>query len=977
MTRWIGWSRWLTTVLLLGAMLAGARAAGPPAEPLLRIEAGMHTAMLNRIATDRAGRYAVTASDDKTARVWDVVSGRLLRVLHPPISDGNEGKLYAVAMTPDGETVVVAGWTGYEWHQQHQVYLFDRATGRLRQRLSGLPNVILHLAFSPDSRWLAAVMSGANGVRVWDWRAGSAALADSDVKDDSYGASWSSDNRLATTSYDGQVRLYRVEPGRLVRLVQAKASGEQRPFGIAFSPDGSELAVGYAEPARVDILDGSRLTLKVSPSSSGVDNGDLSSVAWSADGRTLYASGKWGQAGRKLIRRWPDAGRGVPVDVPTVGETVMDLAALPQEAGRGGGVLVGGSDPAWGVLDAAGRWQPKQAPPIANLAGSLAGFRLSGDGREVQFGYERGGNVPYRFALASRELKAGAADSLVPARTEGLPVEGWKDTYRPTLAGRLIALNAYERSRSLAVAPGSTGFVLGTNYMLRRFDAGGKELWQRPIPGIAWGVNIPASGKLVVAAYDDGTIRWHRLSDGQELLAFFPHADRKRWVLWTPSGYYDASPGGEDLIGWHLNRGEDQAADFFPASRFRERFWRPDIIDKVLETLDEGQAIAQADQQRGARTPTASVAQVLPPVVELVSPPEVSTAQAQLMLRYRVRSAADAPVTGMRVRVNGQAQPEAKNLEVQATAGGERTVVVSVPPQDSQVQLFAENRHGISTAATVRVKWTGAAAPAAVPATAGTAGFQIQPKLYVLAIGVSTYQHRDITRLSFAAKDARDFAEAMRRQKGRLYRVVEVKLVTEGDATRDNIADALEWLQRQVTQHDVGMLFISGHGHNDPVLGYTFLPVNADPDKLRRTGVTMSDIRTALANMPGKTVAFLDTCHSGSVLGEGLKMKAGFTDITGVINELASAENGVIVFSSSTGRQPSLEDKAWNNGAFTKALVEGVDGQADFQRSGRVTFKMLDLYVTERVKELTKGRQSTVTQAPGGVNDFPLAVIVR
>ena len=82
---------------------------------------------------------------------------------------------------------------------------------------------------------------------------------------------------------------------------------------------------------------------------------------------------------------------------------------------------------------------------------------------------------------------------------------------------------------------------------------------------------------MLVVAYGDGTIRWHRWSDGEELLALFAHADRTRWVLWTPSGYYDASAGAEELIGWHLNRGQDEAADFFPASRFRARFYRPDV----------------------------------------------------------------------------------------------------------------------------------------------------------------------------------------------------------------------------------------------------------------------------------------------------------------------------------------------------------------------------------------------------------------
>jgi hypothetical protein len=68
------------------------------------------------------------------------------------------------------------------------------------------------------------------------------------------------------------------------------------------------------------------------------------------------------------------------------------------------------------------------------------------------------------------------------------------------------------------------------------------------------------------------------------------HQDGKRWVLWTPDGYYDASPGGEDLIGWHVNRGLDRAADYFPASRLRDRYYRPELVGAVLRTLDFEQA---------------------------------------------------------------------------------------------------------------------------------------------------------------------------------------------------------------------------------------------------------------------------------------------------------------------------------------------------------------------------------------------------
>ena len=120
-----------------------------------------------------------------------------------------------------------------------------------------------------------------------------------------------------------------------------------------------------------------------------------------------------------------------------------------------------------------------------------------------------------------------------------------------------------------------------------------------------WGVDISADGKLIVATYADGTIRWHRLNDGAELLALFMHPDGKRWVAWTPQGYYDASAGADDLIGWQVNRGYDQAPDFFPAAQFQQRFNRRDVIARVLDTLDVDQAVAQvksrAPRQRRSR----------------------------------------------------------------------------------------------------------------------------------------------------------------------------------------------------------------------------------------------------------------------------------------------------------------------------------------------------------------------------------------
>jgi WD40 repeat protein len=61
----------------------------------------MHTAVINRISTYAIGKYFLTASDDKTAKLWDAATGELFQTLRPPIGESDEGMLFAGALSPD------------------------------------------------------------------------------------------------------------------------------------------------------------------------------------------------------------------------------------------------------------------------------------------------------------------------------------------------------------------------------------------------------------------------------------------------------------------------------------------------------------------------------------------------------------------------------------------------------------------------------------------------------------------------------------------------------------------------------------------------------------------------------------------------------------------------------------------------------------------------------------------------------------
>ncbi len=713
------------------------------------------------------------------------------------------------------------------------------------------------------------------------------------------------------------------------------------------------------------MLSGRNLKPLFSPDTAGVDNGDLRSVAWSADGRYLYAGGRYDDGtGTSPIRRWSDGGRGAATELAAAENTIMDLKPF-----GAAGVLFAAADPRFGAFDGAGAKVLSFGPETPDLRAQYRHFTLSRDGTSVRFGLGYGSKRPVRFDLAARRLAvdAPADPGLAAPRLEapGLAVEGWKDTYEPTLNGAPLALKQYERSRSLAVAPDGRRFLLGTEWSLRLFDVAGKQLWRRAVPGVAWGVNISGDGRVAVAAYGDGTVRWHRLDDGAELLALLVHPDGKRWVLWTPKGYYDAAIGAEGLIGWHVNNGKDQAADFFTAARFRDRFYRPDVIDRVLDTLDVAQAARLADAEAGRKArPEPTIEGRLPPVISILSPAPDSAVSSRLIdVTYEVRAPSGQPVTGLLVLIDGRPVTHDRGLKLRARGGVTGTVQVRIPPRDSNITLIAENRDGASEPTVLPLRWGGAA----------QAPFEIRPKLYVLAIGVADYLDDDYD-LSFAAKDAADLVRTVEAGGRELYRDVAVRLLTDGEATRDGILDGLDWIRRATTAKDVAMVFLAGHGLTDHDGDYYFLPHDGDTARLTRTAVPYFNFRKTLSTIAGKALFFFDTCYAGKAVGSPTRRGGVPVDVAQVANDLSSAENGVVVFASSSGRQFSLEDPAWGNGAFTKALVEGLSGKADYQANGVITVNELDLYLAERVKQLTGGWQTPTTAKPQTVPDFPIAL---
>ena len=233
------------------------------------------TGLVLGAAFSRDGRMLVSGSLDKSARIWEIASGRVLRILQ-----GHEERVTSATFGPDHRTVATGALDG-------TVRLWDAVTGRQVRVLDTgergdtlAPKGSYSVAFSPDGRLLATGLWDGS-ILLWNVATARRVHRLEGHQDRILDLAFSRDGRvLGSASADATARLWSVASGRTLSVLEGHAN---QVISVALDPDGNTVATGSQDgTARLwDARSGRELTVLAGHSSY------VGEVAFSSDGKVV------------------------------------------------------------------------------------------------------------------------------------------------------------------------------------------------------------------------------------------------------------------------------------------------------------------------------------------------------------------------------------------------------------------------------------------------------------------------------------------------------------------------------------------------------------------------------------------------------------------------------------------------------------------------------------------------------------------
>lgn len=440
------------------------------------------------------------------------------------------------------------------------------------------------------------------------------------------------------------------------------------------------------------------------------------------------------------------------------------------------------------------------------------------------------------------------------------------------------------------------------------------------------------------------------------------------YIFLTPDHYYKATPG----ISRHINFVKDGQPYAF--EQFDLRNNRPDIIlsrlggdpaeikllHKAWKKRLRRAGISEESLSADYHVPTADLDRKSIPLItsEGILPLNVDFADTKYNLSEVTVTVNGVPVLAPdRRRVTGRTFKLKENL---ALASG-----------NNEITVWCTNAKGASSLReTFNVTYT--------PKQ------PVRPDLYIVAAGVSGYADSRYN-LGFAAKDAGDFVEALKKRAGQNFGDVKTLVLTDSQVTAGSL-DRIRSFLSGSKPDDVALVFFAGHGVLDSELDYYLAAYDMDFSDPKKGGIAYDDFMGVFDGVPALNRAcFIDACHSGELdkedylavntvempageelvfrsAGQNVSAREDIERVNAILSDMFRDTRwgvGATVLSSAGGGELAVESPEWNNGLFTYCLVKGIQSDAaDSDHNGRTSLSEWIDYTRRQVSDMSEGRQS-------------------
>ena len=207
-----------------------------------------------------------------------------------------------------------------------------------------------------------------------------------------------------------------------------------------------------------------------------------------------------------------------------------------------------------------------------------------------------------------------------------------------------------------------------------------------------------------------------------------------------------------------------------------------------------------------------------------------------------------------------------------------------------------------------------------------------------LVIGVGEYPDAALN-LPSVAGDVRGIAKLLGSANGS-FSDGNIRVLTDGDATREEIVDAIREVLETASANDTVFVYLAGHGSADSSDdSYYFIPHDINPYNMAESAVDLREVREIFqASSSQRAFMWLDFCHSGGIIERDMPTIEQDNRLIERTLEVVRGQ-GKLIYAACTPEQKAYENQMIGHGLFTAALLDGLRGAATVH--GEVTANSL------------------------------------